>query len=95
MTFAFLSPTPLLPVTATKSTSPAISMRCRRDLKKEKSLRNLEFARAHRKRVVRRFNRRAEQQATQNEDNLFLSDIYGTIRFGRDAEEPKKEGTSF
>lgn len=61
-------------------------MRCRRDLKKEKSLRNLEFARSHRKRVIRRFNRRAVQEATQNADNEFLSSVYGTLRFGANAD---------
>lgn len=59
----------------------ALSMRCRRDLKKEKQLRNQQFARVHRKRVVKHFNRRAAQEAISNEDNDYLSSIYGTIRF--------------
>lgn len=66
-------------------------MRCRRDLKKEKSLRNQEFARAHRKRVVRRFNRRAAQEASQSEDNAYLSSVYGTLRFGPDAAEESSQ----
>lgn len=70
------------PVVAT-----SVTMRCRRDLKKEKSMRNLEFARAHRKRVVRRFNRRAAQDAAQTADNEYLSSIYGTMRFGANVEQ--------
>lgn len=65
-------------------------MRCRRDIKKEKSLRNLEFARAHRKRVVKRYNRRAAQEAVSNEDNEYLASLYGTIRFGADKEDQKQ-----
>lgn len=56
-------------------------------MKKEKSLRNIEFARIHRKKIIRRFNRRAVQEAVQNEDNEFLSSVYGTLRFGANAEE--------
>lgn len=65
-------------------------MRCRRDLKKEKALRNLEFARAHRKRASRRVSRRAVAEATQNEDNAFLSSVYGTLSFGSDAGDSSK-----
>jgi len=57
-------------------------MRCRRDLKKEKALRNLEFARSHRKKVVRTWNRRAVNVEKTNGDNEYLSSIYGTITFG-------------
>lgn len=70
--------------------APAVTMRCRRDLKKEKSLRNLEFSRLHRKKVVRRFSRRAAQETSQNEDNEFLSSIYGTMRFGANADSDQK-----
>lgn len=62
-------------------------MSCRRNLKKEKHQRNLQFARAHRKRVVKYFNRRAAQEAIANEDNEFLSSLYGTIRFRKEKEE--------
>ncbi|PXF42773.1 hypothetical protein BWQ96_07480 [Gracilariopsis chorda] len=68
-----------------------VTMRCRRDLKKEKSLRNLEYARMHRKRLPRRVNRRAVQQAVQNEDNEYLSSVFDTIRFGTQAEKPKEK----
>jgi len=81
-----VSTVPVLPTVA-----PTVTMRCRRDLKKEKSLRNLEFARSHRKKVIRRFNRRAAQEATQNEDNEYLSSIYGTMRFGANAESDQKD----
>lgn len=63
----------------------AVTMRCRRDLKKEKQLRNLEFARSHRKKVIKRFNRRAEATEHQDEDNAFLSSLFGTIKFGAQA----------
>lgn len=82
---AFLPTAPLFPAHVSQPAviaTNAITMRCRRDLKKEKSIRNQEFARAHRKRTTRRFNRRAAAEATQSEDNEFLSSIYGTIRFG-------------
>lgn len=84
--------TSLIPSTTKKSVcsiqsnapinQPTITMRCRRDLKKEKSLRNLEFARAHRKRVIRRYNRRFAEKAAQDEDNAYLSSVFGTMRFG-------------
>lgn len=80
-------PNTVAPTTAPLTAAPAITMRCRRDLKKEKSLRNIEFARIHRKKIIRRFNRRAVQEAVQNEDNEFLSSVYGTLRFGANAEE--------
>lgn len=70
-------------VRTTSTTVPAtVIMRCRRDLKKEKAQRNLEFARSHRKKVVRNFNRRAEQTEKANLDNEYLSSVFGTIRFG-------------
>lgn len=65
-------------------------MRSRRDLKKEKRLRNMEFARAHRKRVVKNYNRRAAQDAVNNEDQEFLSSVYGTIRFRSDNDDNDK-----
>jgi len=66
----------------TAPTAPVVTMRCRRDLKKEKALRNLEFARSHRKKVVRTWNRRAVNVEKTNGDNEYLSSIYGTITFG-------------
>ncbi|CAN8068943.1 unnamed protein product [Agarophyton chilense] len=71
-----------------------LTMRCRRDLKKEKSLRNLEFARSHRKKLPRRVNRRAVQQAEQNEDNAFLSSVFATIRFGSVGEQDNEAAKS-
>lgn len=70
------------PLAVGVAVAPAVTMRCRRDLKKEKSLRNLEFARSHRKKVFKRYNRRAVQDAVTDEDNQYLSSIYGTMRFG-------------
>lgn len=67
--------------------APSIYMRCRRDLKKEKHLRNLEYARAHRKKAPSRFNRRAQQMEETNSDNEYLSSIYGTISFGNHGQE--------
>lgn len=68
-----------------------VSMRCRRDLKKEKRVRNLEFARSHRKRTTKSFNRRAAQEAINNEDNKFLSSVYGTIHFQGDKDEKSEK----
>lgn len=70
---------------------PVLYMRSRRDLKKEKFLRNLEYARQHRKRAPSRFNRRAQQLQDANSDNQYLSSIYGTISFGNhsDGKESK------
>ena len=97
MSFAFVNPTSigstsLIPSTTKKAVcstqsnssinEATITMRCRRDLKKEKSLRNFEFARAHRKKVIRRFNRRFAEKAAQDEDNAYLSSLFGTMRFG-------------
>lgn len=76
------------------STAP-ITMRCRRDLKREKQLRNLEFARSHRKKVVRRFNRRAAMSEKMDEDNEYLSSVFGTISFGpspKDTQMQKPQG---
>ncbi len=70
-----------------------MTMRCRRDLKKEKAQRNLEFARSHRKRTVRNFNRRAAETEKMNLDNEYLSSVFGTIRFGwHEGEEDVKDG---
>lgn len=66
-----------------------VTMRCRRDLKKEKALRNLEFARSHRKKVSRFTNRRAVATEKSNADNEFLSSIFGTISFGQDVLDDK------
>lgn len=65
-----------------------LTMSCRRDLKKEKRVRNMEFARAHRKRTMKSYtNRRSVQEANASADNEFLSSIFGTIRFRGDGEE--------
>jgi hypothetical protein len=64
-----------------------VTMRCRRDLKKEKSLRNMEYARQHRKKVPSRYNRRSEQQAISNTDVEYLSSIYGTLQFEQQQQE--------
>lgn len=72
-----------------------LTMRCRRDLKKEKRVRNLEFARAHRKRTMKSFgNRRSIQEANASADNEFLSSIFGTIRFRGDGEEGNDDNKS-
>lgn len=70
-------------------TADVTMMSCRRDLKKEKRLRNQQFARVHRKRVVKHFNRRAAQEVLNNADNDFLSSVYGTIRFRGDKNDKK------
>lgn len=102
---AFATPTPLprsgtqlvsaicgrKPEYVVKEANPKILMRGRRDLKKEKQLRNLEFARAHRKRTAKFTNRRAVKEANTNEDNEFLSSVYGTIRFTHDKENDKED----
>lgn len=82
------------PVVEQSIIADGVSMRCRRDLKKEKRARNMEFARSHRKRVVKTFNRRAAQEAVNNEDNKFLSSIYGTIHFQGDKEDEKSNNSS-
>lgn len=75
--------------------SSTTTMRCRRDLKKEKRLRNMEFARAHRKRTMKTFgNRRSQQEAVTNADNDFLSSIYGTIRFRSGANDDDDNDSS-
>lgn len=62
--------------------APAVTMRCRRDLKKEKSLRNLEYARQHRKKAPSRYNRRSAQQEQNNGDNEYLSDVrFASVSF--------------
>lgn len=107
---AFVSPAPLpasglqfsssvcvckpAPAQAAKNVRQQISMRGRRDLKKEKQLRNLEFARSHRKRTAKFTNRRAVKEANTNEDNEFLSSVYGTIRFTHDKDNEKEESQS-
>lgn len=82
--FTKSAPAAGLPAVSASPLPGTVTMRCRRDLKKEKSLRNLEFARAHRKRIVRNFNRRAVKDAVTKEDNDFLSDVYGTITIMED-----------
>lgn len=79
------------PERAAKNVKHQVSMRGRRDLKKEKQLRNLEFARAHRKRQAKFTNRRAVKEANTNEDNEFLSSVYGTIRFTHEKENEKED----
>lgn len=78
---------PLSPPTPAVTVATTITMRSRRDLKKEKHLRNLEYARAHRKKQPSRFNRRAQQQEITESDNEFLSSIYGTMTFGYEDEK--------
>ncbi|GJQ15163.1 hypothetical protein GpartN1_g6954.t1 [Galdieria partita] len=52
-----------------------ISMRKRRDLKKEKKLRNLEFARLHRKRKERK--RKVDQETLRvMDDNTFIKEVF-------------------
>lgn len=80
--------------TVSKCSKVAISMGGRRDLKKEKQLRNFEFARAHRKRVPRFTNRRAAKEAIVNEDNEFLSSVYGTIQFKHGNDNDKEDSKS-
>jgi hypothetical protein len=70
--------------------APAVTMRCRRDLKKEKAIRNMEYARQHRKKLPSRFNRRAQVQEEKNDDNEYLSSIYGTMQF--DSAPPQQGG---
>lgn len=80
--------TPALDVTVTVPAPGTPTMRCRRDLKKEKRQRNMEFSRVHRKRPVKHFhNRRSQQEAVNTADNDFLAEVYGTINFRADAEE--------
>lgn len=67
-------------------------MRCRRDLKKEKSLRNLEYSRIHRKKVPSRFQKRNEQKVEGNQDAEYLSDIYGTLTFDQQPEDDRRGG---
>ncbi|EME27828.1 uncharacterized protein Gasu_46500 [Galdieria sulphuraria] len=52
-----------------------ISMRSRRDLKKEKKLRNLEFAKLHRKRKERK--RKVDQETLRvMDDNTFIKEVF-------------------
>lgn len=72
-----------------------VTMRCRRDLKKEKRVRNMEFARAHRKRTLKTYgNRRSVQEANASADNEFLSSVFGTIRFRGGGEEGDEESNT-
>jgi hypothetical protein len=80
------SPVAVTPLSAPRTSvaplaAPSVTMRCRRDLKKEKAVRNLEYARQHRKKVPSKFNRRAQVQEEKNDDNEYLSSIYGTMQF--------------
>lgn len=81
------SAAPAAPVAA-----PAVTMRCRRDLKKEKSQRNLEYARLHRKRPPSRFNRRNEETDKANNDHEYLSDLFGTLTFDAAPKEDSRGG---
>lgn len=72
--------------------APAVTMRCRRDLKKEKSQRNLEYARLHRKRAPSRFNRRNEAQDLANVDQAYLTDLFGTLTFDAAPQEDTRGG---
>ena len=74
-----------------KINANVVIMRCRRDLKREKQLRNLEFARSHRKKVVKRFNRRAVMAERQDEDNEYLSSLFGTMRFSTQAAKEQEQ----
>jgi hypothetical protein len=72
--------------------APAVTMRCRRDLKKEKNLRNMEYARLHRKRAPSRFARRNEGQENSDADSEYLSSIYGTLTFDSAPREDSRGG---
>lgn len=74
-------------------TVSSVTMRCRRDLKREKQLRNMEFARAHRKRSSRNYNRRAVNNEKIDKDNEYLSSIFDTIRFGEP--EPRTDDRQY
>lgn len=65
-------------------------MRCRFNRKKEKRLRDLQFARNQCKRIFRNFHWRAVKDAVTKECNEFLSDVYGTINIMEDYQGDEK-----
>ena len=65
-------------------------MRSRRDLKKEKAMRNLDYARQHRKRTPNRYQKKFTRTVADKTDEDFLAMTFSTLKFGADAKSEQE-----
>mmetsp|Transcript_11048 Transcript_11048/g.18890 ORF Transcript_11048/g.18890 Transcript_11048/m.18890 type:complete len:119 (+) Transcript_11048:126-482(+) len=74
-------------VSAPRAASTITMMANRRNLKREKVIRNMAFARSHRAQTGNlRVNRRQVNRENKESDDLYLSSVFTTITFGGEAE---------